>query len=73
MDIIVCLKQVPDTTTVIQIDASGKDIVRDGITQIISPYDEFAIEEALKLQEASGGSVTLLTVGPEIMNWPSPR
>lgn len=65
MDIIVCIKQVPDTTTVIQIDGSGKDIVRDGITQIISPYDEFAIEEALKLQEANGGSVTLLTVGPE--------
>lgn len=65
MDIIVCLKQVPDTTTMIQIDPSAKDIVRDGITQIISPYDEFAIEEALKLQEANGGSVTLLTVGPE--------
>lgn len=65
MDIIVCIKQVPDTTTVIQIDGSGKDIVRDGITQIISPYDEFAIEEALKLQEANGGSVTLLTVGPD--------
>lgn len=65
MDIIVCIKQVPDTTTVIQIDGSGKDIVRDGITQIISPYDEFAIEEALKLQEANGGSVTLLSVGPD--------
>lgn len=65
MDIIVCIKQVPDTTTVIQIDGSGKDIVRDGITQIISPYDEFAIEEALKLQEANSGTVTLLTVGPD--------
>lgn len=65
MDIIVCVKQVPDTTTVIQLDAAGKDIVRDGITQIISPYDEFAIEEALTLVEANGGSVTLLTVGPE--------
>lgn len=65
MDIIVCVKQVPDTTTVIQLDPSGKDIVRDGITQIISPYDEYAIEEALKLQEANGGTVTLLTVGPE--------
>jgi len=65
MDIIVCVKQVPDTTTVIQLDASGKDIVRDGITQIISPYDEFAIEEALTLVEANSGSVTLLTVGPE--------
>lgn len=64
MDIIVCVKQVPDTTTVIQIDASGKDIVRDGITNIVSPYDEFAIEEALNLKEANGGSVTLLSVGP---------
>jgi electron transfer flavoprotein beta subunit len=65
MDIIVCLKQVPDTTTVIQIDPSGKDIVRDGITSIVSPYDEFAIEEALKIKEAQGGTVTVLTVGPE--------
>jgi len=65
MDIIVCIKQVPDTTTVIQIDPSGKEIVRDGITHIMSPYDEFAVEEALKLNEAHGGSVTLLTVGPE--------
>lgn len=65
MDIIVCIKQVPDTTTVIEIDPSGKDIVRDGITNIISPYDEFAIEEALLLKEAQGGSVTLLTVGPD--------
>lgn len=65
MDIIVCVKQVPDTTTVIQLDAAGKDIVRDGITQIISPYDEFAIEEALALVEANSGSVTLLTVGPD--------
>ena len=65
MDIIVCLKQVPDTTTVIQIDPSGKDIVRDGITYIVSPYDEFAIEEALKIKEAQGGTVTVLTVGPE--------
>lgn len=65
MDIIVCIKQVPDTTTVIQIDSSGKEVVRDGITNIVSPYDEFAIEEALKLQEAHGGTVTVLTVGPE--------
>lgn len=65
MDIIVCVKQVPDTTTVIQIDASGKDIVRDGITNIVSPYDEYAIEEALKLSEAHGGTVTVLTVGPD--------
>lgn len=63
MDIIVCVKQVPDTTTVIQIDPSGKDIVRDGITNIVSPYDEFAIEEALNL--SNGGKVTVLTVGPE--------
>jgi electron transfer flavoprotein beta subunit len=65
MDIIVLLKQVPDTTTVIQIDPSGKDIVRDGISYIVSPYDEFAIEEALKYQENNGAKVTLLTVGPE--------
>lgn len=66
MNIIVCIKQVPDTNTVIKIDASGKDIVRDDVSFIISPYDEFAIEEAIALKEKSGdGTVTLLTVGPE--------
>lgn len=65
MNIIVCVKQVPDTTTVISVDSSNKDIQRNDVTYIISPYDEFAIEEALKLKEANGGNVTILTVGPE--------
>ena len=71
MDIIVCIKQVPDTTTVIQIDPSGKDIVRDGITQIISPYDEFAIEEALRIKEKTGtGEVILVSVGLDSVKEP---
>lgn len=64
MEILVLVKQVPDTATRIKIDASGKDIERDGITLVLNPYDEFAVEEALRLKEAHGGTVTVLTLGP---------
>ena len=64
MKIAVCIKQTPDTTTRIQIAEGGGAIVEDGIQWIISPYDEFAIEEALKLAEATGGEVTVVSIGP---------
>jgi len=66
MNIIVFMKQVPDTATRIKIAADGKNIDEGEVTWIISPYDEFAIEEALKIKEAKGaGKVTVVTVGPE--------
>ncbi len=64
MNIAVCIKQTPDTTTRIKIDDTGLGIVPDDITWIINPYDEFAIEEALKLTEAHGGEVTIISLGP---------
>ena len=64
MNIAVCIKQTPDTTTRIQVADGGGEIVEDGIQWIISPYDEFAIEEALKLTEANGGEVTIVSMGP---------
>ena len=64
MNILVFLKQVPDTETKIQIAGDGKNIVEDGVTFIVSPYDEFAIEEAVSLKEADGGEVTAVTLGP---------
>ena len=64
MNIAVCIKQTPDTTTRIQIAEGGSEIVEEGIQWIISPYDEFAIEEALKLAEANGGEVTIVSMGP---------
>ena len=50
MNIIVFMKQVPDTATRIKIGADGKNIDESDVTWIISPYDEYAIEEALKIK-----------------------
>jgi electron transfer flavoprotein beta subunit len=66
VNVIVCLKQVPDTETKIKVAPGGLDIVREGVNYQVSPYDEFAIEEALRLRERfGGGQVTLVTLGPQ--------
>ena len=63
MNSIVCLKEVPDTETRIEVRA-GK-VVEEGIQYVVNPYDEFALEEALKWQETFGGKVTLVSLGPD--------
>jgi electron transfer flavoprotein beta subunit len=63
MNSIVLLKEVPDTET--RIDVRGGKIVEEGIQYVVNPYDEFALEEALKWQEQHGGKVTLVSLGPE--------
>jgi electron transfer flavoprotein beta subunit len=63
MNSIVCLKEVPDTETRIEV-RSGK-VVEEGIQYVVNPYDEFALEEALRWQEQQGGKVILVTLGPE--------
>jgi electron transfer flavoprotein beta subunit len=66
MKIIVCVKQVPDTETRIRIAPDGAGIVESDVNWIVSPYDEFAIEEALRLREAKGGGeVVLISLGPD--------
>jgi len=65
MKIVVCVKQVPDTEARIRIAPDGKGIAEGELNWIVSPYDEFAIEEALKLKEKSGGEVILVSVGPD--------
>jgi electron transfer flavoprotein beta subunit len=65
MKIVVCVKQVPDTEARIKIGPDGKGIAEGDLNWIVSPYDEFAIEEALKLKEAKGGEVILISVGPD--------
>jgi electron transfer flavoprotein beta subunit len=66
MKIAVLLKQVPDTETKIRTKADGSGIETDGIKYVVSPYDEFAIEEAIKTKEKNPGSeVTVLSVGPQ--------
>ncbi len=66
MNIIVCIKQVPDTETKLKLSADGNSIDHGSVKWVINPYDEFAIEEALKLKEKLGsGTVTAVTVGPK--------
>ena len=64
MNIIVCVKQVPDTEALIKVKPDGSGIVEDGIKWVMNPYDEYGVEEALKLKEKLGGDVTVISVGP---------
>ena len=63
MEIIVCIKQVPGTTTV-DIDEKTGVLLRGGASVKVNPYDLYAIEVALRLKEAHGGTVRVLTMGP---------
>jgi electron transfer flavoprotein beta subunit len=66
MKIFVCVKQVPDTETKIKIAADGKSIDTAGIKWILCPYDEFAVEEAIRFKEKNAGAtVTVVTAGPD--------
>jgi electron transfer flavoprotein beta subunit len=66
MKILVCVSHVPDTATRIKIGTDGKTIDPAGVTFILNPYDEYAVEEALKLKEKLGsGEVISLTVGTD--------
>jgi electron transfer flavoprotein beta subunit len=67
MNIAVCVSHVPDTATKIKIGSDNKSLDKTGVTYIINPYDEFAVEEALKWKEKSGGDskVTAFSVGNE--------
>jgi electron transfer flavoprotein beta subunit len=59
------MASVPDTASVIKIGSNGKGIDESGIKWIVSPYDEYALEEALQITEAKGGEVTVVTYGPD--------
>jgi electron transfer flavoprotein beta subunit len=66
MKILVAVKQVPDTATQVKIGSDPKQIDTTGITWIVSPYDEFAVEEALRIKEKRGqGEVVAVTLGPD--------
>ena len=66
MKILVAIKQVPDTATQVKIASGGKAIDTAGITWIVSPYDEFAVEEALRIKEKRGqGEVVAVCLGPD--------
>jgi electron transfer flavoprotein beta subunit len=65
VNIVVCIKQVPDTETQIKIAGDGKTIATDDIKWVMNPYDEFGVEEALRIQKAQGGEVTVVGAGPK--------
>ena len=63
MKILVALKQVPDTETKIKVGADGKSLDATDVKWITGPYDEYALEEAIRLKESGGGEVIAITVG----------
>lgn len=65
MNSVVCIAQVPDTEARIKVAADGRHIDEAGLKFIVSPYDEFALEEAIRLREKNGGDVTVVSFGPD--------
>lgn len=65
MEIIVLLKQVPATESFIGIADDGVSIKTEDIKWVINPYDEYAVEEALRIRSAHGGTVTIISAGQE--------
>ena len=66
MNIVVLMKQVPDTESELAINDDGKSIDQEDVKMVINPYDEYALEEAIRIKEAGGAEkVTVLSVGPD--------
>ena len=65
MNILVCISQVPDTTTKVAVGPDGTSMNPAGVKFILNPYDEFAIEEGLRQREKHSGTVTAVSVGPD--------
>ncbi|MBU0475191.1 MAG: electron transfer flavoprotein subunit beta/FixA family protein [Bacteroidetes bacterium] len=65
MKIVVCVNHVPDTATRINISSDQKTLDSNGVTYILNPYDEYAIEEALKTKESIGGEIVAISLGKE--------
>ncbi len=64
MKIAILIKQVPDTETRIRMKADAGGIETDGIKYVVSPYDEFAVEEGIKTKEKAGGEAIVVSLGP---------
>ena len=66
MDILVCVKRVPDTSeNEIEVNSSGSDIERDDLVYSVNEWDNYAVEEAIQIRDKVGGSVTVVTVGDD--------
>ncbi|HVN47619.1 MAG TPA: electron transfer flavoprotein subunit beta/FixA family protein [Bacteroidota bacterium] len=66
MKIAVCINHVPDTAARIAVGSDGKSIDKTGVTFVVNPYDEFAIEECLRLKEKNGGEVVAISLGGDM-------
>ncbi|MBI1804968.1 MAG: electron transfer flavoprotein subunit beta/FixA family protein [Ignavibacteriae bacterium] len=66
MKLVVCINHVPDTETKVKIGTDGKTIDPSGVNYMLSPYDEFAIEAALKLKEQFGGETYAMSLGSDV-------
>ena len=64
MNIVACVKQVPDTEAQIRVKPDGSGIDETGIKWVMNAYDEYGVEEALRLKEKNGGDVTVISLGP---------
>jgi electron transfer flavoprotein beta subunit len=67
MNIIVCVKQVPDSTRV-KVDPKTSTLIRAGVPSILNPYDHFALCQALKIKKTMGANITVLSMGPRQAN-----
>jgi len=65
LNIVVCVKRVPDTAAEKKLDPNDFTLDRDSVESIMNPVDEYGVEEGLRLKEQHGGEVTILTMGPE--------
>jgi electron transfer flavoprotein beta subunit len=66
MNMIVCIKHVPDTESKIRVKPDGSGVVTEGLNFVLNPYDEFAVEEAIRIKEKVAGSkVVVVCIGPE--------
>jgi len=66
LDIVVCVKHVPETAEAeLKIDSSGKAIEKAGLVYDINEWDDYALEEAVRIKEKQGGTVTAITIGPQ--------
>jgi len=66
MEILVCVRRVPDTSeNEIELDSSGKDIKRDDLVYSVNEFDNYAVEEAIRIVEKLGGTVTVVTIGDD--------
>jgi len=64
MNVLVCVKQIPDPNAPGKIDPQSKRLVREGVDLVLDPGDEHAVEAGLQIVEQAGGEVTVLSMGP---------